>query len=349
MGQRRCNLNARRSGWTVIGAWSCPTVFGSVSNGVRGQASRVARRGTIGGISALACLVGMACAVPAPAPAQDLSFTRVAEIPTPQTDAVRAEAGLPATATGPVLLRPRAPAFGDIGLEVLWSGLRFRLSVAAQAQRSAVANPAFLWAQRGEELWRTPTGTEEKSCVDCHNAAVRSMRGAALRYPRHSHHLDRPITFVDRINLCRAEFMGARALPYDSDEMLALAIHLRHQSWGMTQTFRSQAETEAAVASGQLYWQTKRGTLNAACADCHDRNYGRRWSSVLLSQGQPTAYPAYVAGLRRPVSLHGQFARCETLVGAQPLPTGALDYVGLELYLKRRSAGLPLATPGLRP
>ena len=59
------------------------------------------------------------------------------------------------------------------------------------------------------------------------------MRGVAARYPAFTRRPARPIDLEQRINVCRTEHQGARLLPYESQEMLALTAFVAHQSRGL--------------------------------------------------------------------------------------------------------------------
>ncbi|MEL6746766.1 MAG: sulfur oxidation c-type cytochrome SoxA [Pseudomonadota bacterium] len=247
------------------------------------------------------------------------------------------------------LIRPAAPALKGSGLAVLWPGTRFRSDAIRTAEEDWTLNPGRLWYQQGARSWQEAADKGSPTCATCHNAAAFSMRGVSLRYPRRHPRFDRNITLQDRINLCRTDHMDQRAIPYDDDAMLALTTYVRRQSLWMTIDERIERASQDNVAAGELFFRTKRGDAQLSCADCHETGFGQPYRGMVVSQGQPVAFPSYTASLGRPISLHAQFQRCQQLVGDRPLPTGAQAYTDLELYLRRRSAGLPVMTPGVRP
>jgi len=79
-------------------------------------------------------------------------------------------------------------------------------------QDDDTANPGFLWVQSGEADWAAKTGTQQRSCADCHGV-VSAMRGVAARYPAYDDTLGRPLTVEQRINHCRETHQALRHWP----------------------------------------------------------------------------------------------------------------------------------------
>ena len=93
-------------------------------------------------------------------------------------------------------------------------------------------NPAMLWVQDGEQLWRTPTGTSGKRCADCHGDAPRSMAGVAARYPAWDATAGSALNLAGRINACRARHQQAAPLAVEHADLLSLTAYLGLQSRG---------------------------------------------------------------------------------------------------------------------
>jgi L-cysteine S-thiosulfotransferase len=83
-------------------------------------------------------------------------------------------------------------------LDALRSGIEFAGSDVRSMQSDDVANPGFLWIERGEKLWRE--GGNGKSCNDCHGDASASMRGVAARYPAYDASSSATLDLDARIN-----------------------------------------------------------------------------------------------------------------------------------------------------
>src|SRR5207245_9432235 len=66
-------------------------------------------------------------------------------------------------------------------LDALRPGIEFSGADARALQSDDLANPGFLWVDRGEKLWADSAAGQ--SCASCHGDASKSMRGIAARYP----------------------------------------------------------------------------------------------------------------------------------------------------------------------
>ena len=88
--------------------------------------------------------------------------------------------------------------------------------------------------------------------------------------------------------------------------------------------------------------------MNLACTQCHDQNYGKRLLNETLSQGQPTAFPAYRLEWQGVGSLQRRIRACLFGVRAAMPAPGAPELTDVELYLAWRAQGLPLEAPGVR-
>jgi len=88
--------------------------------------------------------------------------------------------------------------------------------------------------------------------------------------------------------------------------------------------------------------------MNLACAGCHDRNWGKRLYTETISQGHPTAFPAYRLEWQGLGSLSRRIRACLFGVRARMPPPGAQELTEIALYLAWRAQGLPLEAPGVR-
>jgi cytochrome c len=90
------------------------------------------------------------------------------------------------------------------------------------------------------------------------------------------------------------------------------------------------------------------GACYLACAGCHDRNWGKRLLAETVSQGHPTAFPAYRLEWQSLGSLQRRTRACLFAIRADVPPPGAAVLAEVEFYLAWRAQGLPLETPGVR-
>lgn len=229
----------------------------------------------------------------------------------------------------------------------LRSGVTFAGPAVQAMQRDDAQNPAMLWVERGERLWQSAAGAEGRSCASCHGAAA-SMRGVATRYPAIDEGSGRLFDLEARIGACRTERQRAPALARESEDLLALAAFVAHQSRGLAPNVTIDGAARAAFERARAFYHERHGQMNLACADCHDRNWGRKLLNETISQGHGTAFPAYRLEWQSVGSLERRLRACLYGIRAEMPPPGAPELTELELYLAWRAGALPLEAPGVR-
>ncbi len=229
------------------------------------------------------------------------------------------------------------------------SGYDFMGPPTRAMQDDDMANPASLWLQDGETLWRRPAGEANRSCADCHGDAANSMRGVAARYPAFDRENNRPIDLEQRIDLCRAAWQRAPRLPFESHDLLALTAYVARQSRGLPIAVEDSAALRPFLEMGRKLFYERQGQLNLSCAQCHEANAGRSLGGSTIPQGHPTGYPLYRLEWQSLGSLQRRLRNCMTGMRAAPYAYGAGALVDLELYLMRRANGMPIETPAVRP
>jgi sulfur-oxidizing protein SoxA len=174
------------------------------------------------------------------------------------------------------------------------------------------------------------------------------MRGVAARYPKIDPASGKLLNLESRINLCRAERMGAEALRHESEELLALTAYLARQSHGVPIEVDIGGPARAHFESGRAFYYRRHGQLNLSCAHCHEANWGRRLFAETVTQGHPNAWPAYRMEWQTLGSLERRLRACLSGIRAEMLPYGSPEYRDLELFLTWRAQGLPVEAPGVR-
>lgn len=228
------------------------------------------------------------------------------------------------------------------------SGTAFQAPATRAMQDDDLANPGMLWVAKGEELWNRAPAPGAQPCAGCHGDARQSMNGAAARHPAFDPASGRPLNLEQRINACRTQRQGAPPLAYEAEELLALAAFVAHQSRGVPIRVAVDGPARPFLDDGRRLFHARQGQLNLSCAQCHDRTWGKRFRSELLSQGQPTGYPVYRLEWQTMGSLHRRLKNCAAGVRAEPFDFGSPELVNLELYLAWRAQGLPVETPAVR-
>jgi sulfur-oxidizing protein SoxA len=228
------------------------------------------------------------------------------------------------------------------------SGVTFNSPDVQQLQKDDGANPGMLWVGQGEALWREAAGAEGKSCASCHADAAKSMKGVAARHPVYDAREKNLVNLEGRINLCRVKRQKAEPFRYESEPMLALTAYVAHQSRGMPVQASIAGPARAHFDAGRALYTTRQGQLNLACAQCHEKNWGRTLLAEPISQGQSSGYPAYRFEWQTLGSLHRRLRACQIGIRAEQSPAGSQDLLDLELYLAWRATGLPIEAPGVR-
>jgi sulfur-oxidizing protein SoxA len=214
-------------------------------------------------------------------------------------------------------------------------------------QADTFANPGYLWVERGDALFNA--GADGRRCVSCHAAdSAQPMRGAATRYPQYDAGTGTLLNLEARINRCRVRHQSQAALPYESDDLLALTAYVAGQSRGMPYDVSIDGEARTFFEQGREYFFRRRGQLNLACNQCHDDNWGRMLRGDRISQGHPNAWPAYRLEWQTFGSLHRRIRDCDSGVRAQAHDSGSPIYTSLELYLAWRARQLAIESPGIR-
>ena len=241
-----------------------------------------------------------------------------------------------------------APPSKDHPLPEILSGWNFRTDETKMLQMDDFDNPAFIWVERGEEIWNTVEGSAGKSCASCHNDAAESMKGVGASYPKWNAKLEKPLNLEMRIDLCRTENMGADAYKFDAEDQKSLVTYVRHQSRGMPVKVQQDGPMQPWHDKGKEIYYTRYGQLNLACASCHEQNYGNHIRADHLSQGQSNGFPTYRLKQGAMVSLHNRFKGCVRDVRATPFTPMSDELLALEVYLAYRGEGLPVETPAVR-
>ena len=235
-----------------------------------------------------------------------------------------------------------------IPLAELKSGAEFSGAEVRAMQADEFENPGMLWVTRGERLWREMVGAAGKSCASCHGDAATSMKGVAARYPRVDPGAARLVDLGGRINLCRVRNERAEPLVAESDDLLALEAYVAHQSRGMPMNITLDTQNAREFERGRALYYERRGQMNISCAQCHERNWGRKLAQETISQGHGVGYPTYRLEWQKLGSLQRRLRACYGGVRAAMPPYGARELVELELYLAWRAGNLPVEAPAVR-
>ena len=213
-------------------------------------------------------------------------------------------------------------------------------------QADDTANPGMLGVGRGEQLWDDVAG--KTSCRACHGDARTSMRGVAARYPVVDPRSGDAATLAAKVAACRVERQRTKVSSIEDDDVLALTSFVAFQSRGMPIAAAVDGAAQAALERGRAFYMRRQGQMNLACTHCHDENHGKRLYSERLSQGHPSAFPAYRLEWQGVGTLDRRVRACLFGIRAQMPPPGSRELADVELYLAWRAQGLPMEAPGVR-
>ena len=243
----------------------------------------------------------------------------------------------------------------------LRSGVEFASPEVRDLQKDDFANPGMLWVERGAKLWNEAPREGAKSCAGCHGDAATSMRGVAARYPKLGPRIEtkgaktgltgraRELRNVEaQVNACRRERQGETAWRWESEELLSVTAFVAHQSRQMRINTDITGDARPHFEAGRRLYSQRMGQMNLACANCHDANWGKTLHAERISQGHPTAFPAYRMEWQNVGSLERRLRACLSGIRAEMYPYGAKELRQLSLYLSWRAQGLPIETPGVR-
>jgi sulfur-oxidizing protein SoxA len=231
-------------------------------------------------------------------------------------------------------------------LDALRPGIEFSGADARALQSDDLANPGFLWVDRGEKLWRDSAAGQ--SCASCHGDASKSMRGIAARYPAYDANAGAVLDLEARINDCRVRRQKRPPLQRESEDLLGLTTYVAYQSRGMPLAASIDGPARATFERGREFYYARHGQMNLSCALCHEQNWGKRLYAETISQGHGNAFPAYKLEWQSLGSLQRRIRACMYGIRAEMPAYDAPELTEVELFLAWRGQGLAVETPGVR-
>lgn len=228
------------------------------------------------------------------------------------------------------------------------SGLQDMSPRLQALQRDPGLNPAWLWIEEGRQRWGEAGRASTPACVSCHGP-LEGMSTSAARHPRWHDASASPRTLQAQITECRRTRQGHEDARGDDGIGLSLAAALVAAGQGQPITPDPAAAMAAWARRGQVLWHTRMGQLNLSCAQCHDALAGQRLGGVRIPQAHDTGYPVYRMEWQGMGDLARRLRSCMTGVRAEPYAPASDEALTLEVYMRRRSSGLPLEAAAIRP
>ena len=231
--------------------------------------------------------------------------------------------------------------------EDIKSGYEFLQADTKALQDDDFANPGFLWVDKGNALFHATEGSAP-ACASCHRPEERPLDGVAAHYPAIDATSGKLVNLEARINLCRVRHQGLAPLAYESDDLLGLTAYIASLSRGEPVSVGTTGAAARYYQQGRDYFFLRKGQFNLACSQCHNEHWGQKLRGDTISQGHGTAFPGYRLEWQDFGSLHRRLRDCDSGIRAEPLNYGSETYMAVELYLAKRSEGLPMESPGMR-
>ena len=174
------------------------------------------------------------------------------------------------------------------------------------------------------------------------------MIGVAAHYPKFDEDKGSIINLELLINEMRNKYMNAEPYKYESDEMLSLTAFITYQSYGYPIEVSINGPSLKFFNAGKDFYFKRRGQLNLACNQCHDKLVGEKIRGDTISQGQIDDFPIFRLMWQSLASRHRMFSWCNSALRAEPFELGSEEFLNLELYIAWRGRGLSVQSPGVR-
>ena len=209
-------------------------------------------------------------------------------------------------------------------------------------------NPGMIWVERGKELFSSPLGSKNLSCIECHNSKKDSIIGAVSNFPRFNKKENRLINLEQQINICLEDYMSARPFALESQNLMSLSSYIAFESRGEKMNIKINKVIEPFFKRGKELYFKRIGQMNLACNQCHDHLSGKNLRAEMISQGHANGFPSYLLRWGTISSIHRRFQFCNEQARAEPLEIGHPDYNALQLYVSWRGNGLFIESPSIR-
>ena len=214
--------------------------------------------------------------------------------------------------------------------------------------KDEAANPLSLWNDQGHAIW-------EAKCQECHGK-ISSLATTVVQFPKwisNSTSQGRLLNLEDQIGVCLSR-TSTQKWSNESNEVLALSTALSDTAKGQKIRIegpKAKSEHEAWQEQMNLaakIYVTRQGRLNLACTQCHDQKIGIQLRSDVISPAFVTVFPIYRQSWQTAGSIDRRLRACYSGVQALVPPSGSPELRALELFLKKRSEGMPWDGPSIR-
>lgn len=263
-----------------------------------------------------------------------------------------------------------------IGGLVVWSGVGFAQQ-ASDAEKEIekyramindpMANPGYLFVDRGEVLWAQKRGAKNVSLETCDlGEGPGKLEGAYARLPRHFKDADKVMDLEQRLLWCMQkiqEFDTADVMrrrfggPNFTSDLQDLVAFIANKSNGMKYQPQTTHPKEAEMlAAGQALFFRRAGQMDFSCATCHGEDGKRIRLQGLPNFSKPGkdaketmgGWPTYRVSQSQVRTMQHRLWDCYRQM-RHPVPEFGSDGItALTVYMAKMAEGGEIQVPSIK-
>ncbi|KAB2313011.1 sulfur oxidation c-type cytochrome SoxA [Betaproteobacteria bacterium SCN2] len=224
-------------------------------------------------------------------------------------------------------------------------------------------NPAWLVAEEGEILFKTPRGPKNASLEKCDfGKGPGVLKGAHAELPRYFADAGKVMDLDSRLVYCMKTQQGftdkdpAIAKKHGSDsDIMKLQTYIASKSSGMPWNPPMKHPMEKAMRdAGEVMFYRRSGTMDFSCATCHTQDNKRIRASVLPNINRPDewtkaiSWPAYRTTHDHVRSSQHRVLECLWQMRYPNIKNGSDASIALISFWTDAARGTPAIVPDLK-
>lgn len=224
-------------------------------------------------------------------------------------------------------------------------------------------NPAWLVAEEGEILFKTPRGPKNASLEKCDfGKGPGVLKGAHAELPRYFADAGKVMDLDSRLVYCMKTQQGftdkdpAIAKKHGSDsDIMKLQTYIASKSSGMPWNPPMKHPMEKAMRdAGEVMFYRRSGTMDFSCATCHTQDNKRIRASVLPNINRPDewtkaiSWPAYRTTQDHVRSSQHRVLECLWQMRYPNIKNGSDASIALISFWTDAARGTPAIVPDLK-
>ena len=229
-----------------------------------------------------------------------------------------------------------------------------------------MANPGFLFVDRGEELWAMPRGANNVSLESCDlGEGPGKLEGAYARLPRYFSDADLVMDLEVRLLWCMEKIQGLDtadvkkrkfSAPGRESDLEALTAFVANKSNGMKfSTPLSHPKEQQAYALGEALFYRRSSVNDFACLTCHSQPDTRIRLQKLPFFDEPAdaqaaigSWPTYRISQNSLRTMQHRIWDCLWQMRMPDVEYGSPVTIALITYLTKKAEGGEIQTPSIK-